>query len=63
VLKLSDAEFQNSENTDNIVLTNYAQFSSTEINNENIDCIRLLNEGDPSIGLVVEIFLNYFFIN
>lgn len=56
MLKLSDAEFQNSENTDNIVLTNYAQFSSTEINNENIDCIRLLNEGDPSIGLVVEIF-------
>ncbi len=52
VLKYSDTQFQNSENGDNIVLTNYAQFSSSEINNDNVECIRLMNEGDPNIGLV-----------
>jgi hypothetical protein len=60
---LSEAEFQNSENTDNIVLTNYEQFSSKEINNDNVDCIRLLNEGDPSIGLVALKFYYFYIIN
>ncbi len=51
-MKMSDVDFQQSESTNNMVLTNYSEFSSGDFNSENLDCIRMLNEGNPSIGFV-----------